>query len=151
VFVCENNAYAITTPAAKVTSGESITARARAFGCGALRVDGQDVQQVAAATRTLAAEARAGQPALLECLTYRFFGHSRSDPAHGHYRTRAEVERWRERDPLTVCAQNAGLEDARRARLDAQAQRRVEEALDFARASPRPTAEELAKDVWGDA
>jgi acetoin:2,6-dichlorophenolindophenol oxidoreductase subunit alpha len=150
VFVCENNAYAITTPAASVTGGEGIVARARAFGCGALRVDGQDVLRVADATRALVAEARAGQPALLECLTYRFVGHSRSDPAHGLYRTRAEVERWRERDPLTVCARNAGLDDASRARLDAQAQRQVLQALDFARASPRPTVEDLGKDVWGD-
>ena len=57
VFVCENNAYAITTPAAAVTAGEGVEARARAFGLGALRVDGQDVERVAGATRTLLAEA----------------------------------------------------------------------------------------------
>ncbi len=150
VFVCENNAYAITTPAKKVTAGEGVHPRAQAFGCSALRVDGQDVEEVAGATRTLVAEARAGQPALLECLTYRFLGHSRSDPPHGRYRTREEVERWQGRDPLALLAQSAGLDAQECAGLDAQAQAQVQEAVEFARASPRPRFTELARDVWGD-
>ncbi len=150
VFVCENNSYAITTPAHRVTAGEGIHTRAQAFGVSALRVDGQDVNEVAGATRTLVAEARAGQPALLECLTYRFLGHSRSDPAHGHYRTRAEVEQWQGRDPLALLAQNAGLDEEACARMDAQAEREAQEAVQFARASPPPDITELARDVWGD-
>jgi acetoin:2,6-dichlorophenolindophenol oxidoreductase subunit alpha len=150
VFVCENNAYAITTPARKVTAGEGVRTRAQAFGLSALRVDGQDVEEVAGATGTLVAQARAGQPALLECLTYRFLGHSRSDPAHGRYRSREEVERWQGRDPLAVLAANANLDDDTCMRLEAQAQAQVHEAIEFARASPHPTPEELAKDVWGD-
>lgn len=150
VFVCENNSYAITTPAEKVTAGEGMQARARAFGLSALRVDGQDVEEVAGATRTLVEEARAGQPALLECLTYRFLGHSRADPAHGRYRTREELERWQGRDPLAVLAQNGGLEGDTCARLEAQAQAQVAQAVEFARASPHPTPAELARDVWGD-
>jgi TPP-dependent pyruvate/acetoin dehydrogenase alpha subunit len=150
VFVCENNAYAITTPARKVTAGEGVRTRAQAFGLSALRVDGQDVEEVAGATGTLVAEARAGQPALLECLTYRFLGHSRSDPAHGRYRSREEVERWQGRDPLAVLAANANLDDDTCVRLEAEAQAQVHEAIEFARASPHPTPQELAKDVWGD-
>jgi acetoin:2,6-dichlorophenolindophenol oxidoreductase subunit alpha len=150
VFVCENNSYAITTPAHKVTAGEGIHARARAFGCSALRVDGQDVNEVAGAMRTLVAEARAGTPALLECLTYRFLGHSRSDPPHGRYRTRAEVEQWQGRDPLAVLAQNAKLDPEECTRMDADAETQVQEAVEFARASPPPDFTELARDVWGD-
>jgi TPP-dependent pyruvate/acetoin dehydrogenase alpha subunit len=150
VFVCENNAYAITTPAKKVTAGEGVHTRAQAFGVSALRVDGQDVEEVAGATRTLVAEARAGQPALLECLTYRFLGHSRSDPSHGRYRTREELEHWQGRDPLALLAQSAKMDAQECARLDAQAQAQVDEAVEFARASPRPGFTELAKDVWGD-
>jgi TPP-dependent pyruvate/acetoin dehydrogenase alpha subunit len=150
VFVCENNSYAITTPARKAIAGEGMQARAQAFGVSALRVDGQDVNEVAGATRTLVAEARAGQPALLECLTYRFLGHSRSDPPHGHYRTRAEVEQWQGRDPLALLAQNAGLDAEECTRMDAEAQRQVQEAVEFARSSPRPDFTELARDVWGD-
>ena len=149
IFVCENNAYAITTPAQKVTAGAGIEPRAQAFGLSALRVDGQDVEEVAGATRTLVAEARAGQPGLLECLTYRFLGHSRSDPPHGRYRTRDEVARWQGRDPLAVLAANAGLDTDTRMRLEADAQAHVHEALEFARASPRPTLAELDRDVWG--
>jgi TPP-dependent pyruvate/acetoin dehydrogenase alpha subunit len=149
IFACENNAYAITMPATKATAGAGIELRAQAFGLSALRVDGQDVEEVAGATRTLVAEARAGQPGLLECLTYRFLGHSRSDPAHGRYRTREEVERWQGRDPLAVLAANAGLDTDTRMRLDADAQAQVHEAIEFARASPRPTFAELDKDVWG--
>jgi acetoin:2,6-dichlorophenolindophenol oxidoreductase subunit alpha len=150
VFVCENNSYAITTPAKKVTAGEGMQTRAQAFGLSALRVDGQDVEEVAGATRTLVEEARAGQPALLECLTYRFLGHSRADPAHGRYRTREELERWQGRDPLAVLAQNAGLDSDTCACLEAKAQAQVAEAVEFARASPHPTPAELARDVWGD-
>jgi acetoin:2,6-dichlorophenolindophenol oxidoreductase subunit alpha len=150
LFVCENNAYAITTPATTATAGEGVRARALAFGLSALRVDGQDVQEVAGATRTLLAEARAGQPGLLECLTYRFLGHSRSDPAHGRYRTRAEVERWQGRDPLAVLSHEAELADEECVRLNAQARAQVHEAIEYARAGARPTPRELARDVWGD-
>jgi pyruvate dehydrogenase E1 component alpha subunit len=149
LFVCENNAYAITTPAARVTAGEGIEQRAQAFGLAALRVDGQDVEAVAGATRTLAAQARAGQPGVLECVTYRFLGHSRADPPHGRYRTRDEVERWQGRDPLAVLAQSAALDEATCARLRAEAEQRVERAVEFARASPRPDLAALARDVWG--
>jgi acetoin:2,6-dichlorophenolindophenol oxidoreductase subunit alpha len=150
VFVCENNAYAITTPAKKVTAGEGVQVRAQAFGVSALRVDGQDVEEVAGATRTLVAQARAGQPALLECLTYRYLGHSRADPPHGHYRTRAEVEQWQGRDPLTVLAESARMDTQECERLDAEAQARVQAAVEFARASPRPDFTELERHVWGD-
>jgi pyruvate dehydrogenase E1 component alpha subunit len=149
LFVCENNAYAITTPAARATAGAGIEERALAFGLAALRVDGQDVEALAGATRTLAAQARGGQPGVLEGLTYRFLGHSRADPPHGRYRTRGEVERWQGRDPLAVLAQSAGLDEATCARLQAEAERRVEQAVEFARASPRPDSAALAGDVWG--
>jgi TPP-dependent pyruvate/acetoin dehydrogenase alpha subunit len=149
VFVCENNSYAITTPAKKVTAGEGMQTRAQAFGLSALCVDGQDVEEVAGATRTLVAQARAGAPGLLECLTYRFLGHSRSDPPHGHYRTREEVEGWQGRDPLALLAQSAGLHGEACARLQRDAEAQVQEAVEWARASPRPTLAELAGDVWG--
>ncbi len=151
VFVCENNSYAITTPAESVTAGAGIVARAQAFGLGAEGVDGQDVEAVRDATRRLATAAREGRPAVLECRTYRFLGHSRSDPPHGRYRTKEEVERWQRRDPLEALAQRAGLEEATRTRLDARAHAEIEEAVRFARASPRPSRAELVRDVWGDA
>lgn len=150
LFVCENNGYAITTPADRVIAGDGIAARARAFGLEARHVDGQDVEAVRDATRALADGARAGRPALLECATYRFLGHSRSDPAYGNYRTREEVMRWRERDPLVVLRERAGLDARLCASLETHARARVEEALAFARASPEPSLEDLERDVWGE-
>ncbi|HEX4837107.1 MAG TPA: thiamine pyrophosphate-dependent dehydrogenase E1 component subunit alpha [Solirubrobacteraceae bacterium] len=149
LFVCENNSYAITTPAERVTAGEGIAARAATFGVGTLSVDGQDAQAVREATERLADDARAGRPGLLECHTYRFLGHSRSDPAHGTYRAREEVERWHERDPLTLLRLGAGLAAESCEELEHEAQTRIEDALQFARDSPRPSLEDLEKDVWG--
>jgi pyruvate dehydrogenase E1 component alpha subunit len=88
-------------------------------------------------------------PALLECRTYRFLGHSRSDPPHGHYRKRAEVEHWQQRDPLAVLAAAASLDDTTCTHLQAQAQAQVEQAVQFARASAVSGEAELAADVWG--
>jgi acetoin:2,6-dichlorophenolindophenol oxidoreductase subunit alpha len=149
LFVCENNSYAITTRAERVTAGEGVAARAATFGARASSVDGQDVEAVRQATEALARGARAGRPGVLECRTYRFLGHSRSDPAHGTYRARDEVERWHERDPLTLLRGDAGLAAESCEQLDDQARARVEDALRFARDSPRPSLAELESDVWG--
>jgi pyruvate dehydrogenase E1 component alpha subunit len=149
LFVCENNSYAITTPAERVTAGEGIAVRAATFGVSTLSVDGQDVDAVREATERLASEARAGRPGLLECRTYRFLGHARSDPAYGTYRARDEVERWHERDPLTLLRLSAGLAAESCEELEDEARMRVEDALRFARDSPRPSIEELESDVWG--
>lgn len=147
VFVCENNAYAITTPATEATAGAGVVARAQAFGIAAEAVDGQDVLAVRdAATRALDG-ARAGRPALIECLTYRFMGHSRGDPAHGVYRSKEEVDLWRERDPLTLLAERCRLDPGLVARLDEQARERAAAALEFARRSPAPAPEALTEDT----
>ncbi len=149
VLVCENNAYAITTAYSDATAGPGAVARAEAFGVTAETVDGQDVLAVRAAAERLVAGARAGEPALMECRTYRFMGHSRGDPAHGVYRTKDEVQRWQERDPLTVLAVAADLDDGLLAELDAEARDRAAAALEFARRSPVPGAEVLMEDITG--
>jgi pyruvate dehydrogenase E1 component alpha subunit len=149
MFVCENNSYAISTPARGFTAGEGAVARALSFGLAAEAVDGQDVLAVRAATMRLTEAVRAGQPALLECMTYRFMGHSRGDPAHGLYRTKEEVDAWLQRDPLKLLAREAQLGEDLRERLDDEARDRIAAALDFALASPRPAVETLDEDVWG--
>jgi TPP-dependent pyruvate/acetoin dehydrogenase alpha subunit len=143
VFVCENNAYAITTSAEESTAGEGIIARARAFGVTAERVDGQDVHAVNAEASRLVEGARQGRPAVLEALTYRFMGHSRGDPPHGVYRTKDELGEWTKRDPLTVLATATGLDDAVVAQLEAEAADVAEAAMAFALASPEPGVEDL--------
>jgi len=102
LFVCENNGYGEYTPMAAVTAGE-ITARATAMEIPARIVDGMDIQATRAAALELVAQIRGGGgPLFVEARTYRFVGHSRSDP--GRYRPEGELDRWRERDPLTLAA-----------------------------------------------
>ncbi len=102
VFVCENNGYGEYTPMAAVTAG-SILARAEALEVHAAQVDGMDVLAVRELAAETVARVRAGGgPELVEALTYRFVGHSRSDP--GAYRPPGELDRWKERDPLPVAA-----------------------------------------------
>lgn len=143
VFVCENNAYAITTSAANSTAGEGVVARAQAFGLAAERVDGQDVLAVRETASRLVQEARDGRPAVIEAVTYRFMGHSRGDPPHGVYRTKEELGEWKSRDPLKLLASAVGLSEATVEKLEAQAKGTADDALDFALQSPFPKAEEL--------
>jgi TPP-dependent pyruvate/acetoin dehydrogenase alpha subunit len=101
VYVCENNFYGEFTPLAKSTAGADIAARANAFGMPSEVVDGNDLWAVHDAATRAVNRARAGDgPTLLECQTYRHYGHSKSDPAT--YRPKEEVERWMARDPLPL-------------------------------------------------
>jgi TPP-dependent pyruvate/acetoin dehydrogenase alpha subunit len=86
-----------------VTGGGSITARAESLGLAAQQVDGMDVAAVGKVASEVTERIRAGNgPELIEALTYRFVGHSRSDP--GKYRPEGELDSWKERDPLIVAA-----------------------------------------------
>src|SRR6185312_4363405 len=110
LFVCENNLYMEYTPIGTVTAVPAPAAdRAPAYGLTAATVDGNDVVAVAEAVAAAAARARSGGgPALIEALTYRHFGHSRTDPAK--YRPAEEVAEWLARDPLELARQRlAGL------------------------------------------
>jgi TPP-dependent pyruvate/acetoin dehydrogenase alpha subunit len=101
VFVCENNFYGEFTPMRQVTGGADIAARAQAYGMPSALVDGNDLWAVTEAALAAVERARSGGgPTLLECQTYRHYGHSKSDPAK--YRPKEEVERWLERDPLPI-------------------------------------------------
>jgi TPP-dependent pyruvate/acetoin dehydrogenase alpha subunit len=102
VFVCENNGYGEYTPYEAVTPG-GIVPRAAALGLRTTELDGMDVRAVRAAAREIVERVRGGGgPEFVEARTYRFVGHSRSDP--GKYRPEGELDRWRERDPLVVAA-----------------------------------------------
>lgn len=140
VFVCENNLYGEFTPWQDVTAGLDIARRVAAYDIPATKVDGNDVTEVHAAAQEAVDRARADhEPAFLECMTYRHYGHSKSDP--GAYRTKEEVTAWRERDPLTIgrahlLAQGASEADADLIEMDARAA--VDAAVDWALASPYP-------------
>jgi acetoin:2,6-dichlorophenolindophenol oxidoreductase subunit alpha len=142
VYVCENNLYGEFTPMASVTAGGEIGIRAASFGMRSQVVDGNDLWAVREAALEAVGRARGGTgPTLLECQTYRHYGHSKSDPAK--YRPPDEVERWLERDPLDLARarlMDLGLSDddlaAKDAEIDAQIDRAVEGAL--AAAYPDP-------------
>jgi len=145
VFVCENNRYMEFTPIEDVTAGE-ITARTRALGLWSKTVDGMDVQAVVSGASEAVAHARSGSgPAFLQTLTYRFVGHSRSDP--GAYRKPGELDEMRLRDPLVV--ERGRLLDARaadEAELDALAARvstQIDEVVTRALDAPFPDADGL--------
>ena len=140
VLVCENNGYGEYTPFRSVTAGE-IRARAEVMGVTAETIDGMSVWTVREAARNAVAHARAGDgPVFIEALTYRFVGHSRSDP--GAYRPDGELDRWRERDPIAVLRAQLEAEGVAAAELD-EAERDTTRRLERMRAdglgAPFPT------------
>ena len=140
VLVCENNGYGEYTPFRSVTAGE-IRARAEVMGVTAETIDGMSVWTVREAARSAVAHARAGDgPVFVEALTYRFVGHSRSDP--GAYRPDGEFEQWKARDPIVVLRTqleaegvDAGDLDEIESEMSAQLERMRESGL----AAPFPT------------
>jgi TPP-dependent pyruvate/acetoin dehydrogenase alpha subunit len=140
VFVCENNLYGEFTPWEDVTAGQ-ILDRPRALGIDAGQVDGMDVFAVRDAARGAVARAREGRgPAFLEALTYRFVGHSRSDPAT--YRKPGELDAWKARDPLTVAAaalrERFGASADEISLIDTSVDEQLEQAAAQALAAPYP-------------
>jgi len=135
VFVCENNLYGASTPWEQVSLLPDVAARGAAYGVAGRVVDGMDVLAVREAAVEAVAMARAGEgPILLECKTYRFVGHSRSD-ARG-YRTREEEDAWKARDPIARLRAELPERDA--AAVEDAVEAEIEDAVEFARSSPDP-------------
>jgi TPP-dependent pyruvate/acetoin dehydrogenase alpha subunit len=148
VFVCENNLYAEFSPIEDVTAGE-IASRPPTFGIPTEVVDGNAVIAVHAAASRAAETARSGEgPAFLEARTYRFVGHSRSDP--GNYRKPGELDAWRQRDPLLVAA--AALRESHDAtedeiaRMDAEVRDEMDALVERALAAPWPDPDQPASE-----
>jgi acetoin:2,6-dichlorophenolindophenol oxidoreductase subunit alpha len=130
IFVCENNFYGEFTPMQQVTGGRDIAARATAYGMESALVDGNDLWAVEEAAREAVDRARNQHaPTLLECQTYRHYGHSKSDPAT--YRPKEEVERWLARDPVTLTRERLLALGASEADVEA-VERDTREAMDRA-------------------
>jgi TPP-dependent pyruvate/acetoin dehydrogenase alpha subunit len=140
VFVCENNFYGEFTPMQKVTAGRDIAARAGAFGIESALVDGNDLWAVEQAAREAVGRARhEHMPTLLECQTYRHYGHSKSDPAT--YRPKEEVERWLARDPLRITRErllSLGASEAELEAVETAARETMDRASEAAQAGPYP-------------
>lgn len=139
VFVCENNLYAESTPQEYVLRIPALTERARGYGIPGELVDGNDLVAVYDAARRAVERARAGKgPTLLECRTYRWYGHYIGDPAV--YRPQEEVEYWKARDPIprfeAWMKEHVGFDDADREAVWQAVAAEVEAAVKFAEESP---------------
>ncbi len=155
IFCCENNRYGMGTAFERVAAVTDVVEHACSYDMAAEVVDGMDALAVYAATERAAERARqGGHPTLLEVRTYRFMGHSMSDPLHGVYRTKEEVEEQRKRDPIAQLAHKlkdeGALDDAALDALDAEARAQTDEAARFAEQSPDPDPAELFTHVLAD-
>jgi pyruvate dehydrogenase E1 component alpha subunit len=151
VYICENNQYGMGTSLARAMAQSDVSRKACAYDMASEFVDGMDVLAVYEATRRAVERARKdGSPTLLEVRTYRFMGHSMSDP--GHYRTRAEIEKYQERDPIKVFGDNLRekgiLDDDGLKEIEARVREEVERSVKFADESPEPAPEELFTDIY---
>jgi pyruvate dehydrogenase E1 component alpha subunit len=157
IFICENNRYGMGTPVERaIALYEDVAETARSYGIRAERVDGMDVLAVRDVMRTVVGQVRAGQgPFFIEAMTYRFMGHSMSDPAHGHYRTKEEVDEQRKRDPLTLLKQtilsNKLGDEADFKHLEREVSEVVTAAVKFADESPFPNLSALHTHVMREA
>lgn len=151
IFVAENNLYGMSVPWKKVTKLPDIAARASAYGIPGEVVDGMDVLAVRGAVAKAVERARNGAgPTLIEAKTYRWYGHSHSDPRA--YRTREEEATWKSRDPITVMKDNLQavnmLNDAEFEAMENAVDQKLDSAMQFSNASPEPKPEEVTTDVF---
>jgi len=155
IFCCENNRYGMGTAFERVAAVTDVVEHACSYDMAAELVNGMDVLAVYAAMQRAVERARSGgHPTLLEVRTYRYMGHSMSDPLHGVYRTKEEVEEQKKRDPISQLAlklkEEGALDDARLDALDAEVRAEVEAAVRFAEESPDPDPSELHSHVLAD-
>ena len=153
LFVVENNKWAIGMAHDRATSDPEIWRKAASFGMAGEEVDGMDVLAVRAAAQRAVERARAGEgPTLLECLTYRFRGHSLADP--DELRAEQEKQFWAQRDPLKalerdLCEANLVSSDERRS-IEKEIDAIVQDCVEFALSAPEPDPTELTRYIWAE-
>jgi pyruvate dehydrogenase E1 component alpha subunit len=153
IFVCENNLYMEYTPISDVTAVKHPAAdRASAYGLERILIDGNDADAVYRSAMAAYEKARAGGgPSLIECLTYRYSGHSRADPAK--YRPEGELEKWKERDPIKLYRERLkqfGIAESAVTAIETEVQRIVDAATEACKAAPMPSLDILTTDVYAD-
>ena len=153
IYICENNQYGMGTSLKRAMSLQNIAQKGEGYEMAAEFVDGMDVLAVREATERAVERARKDYlPTLLEVRTYRFMGHSMSDP--GNYRTRAEIELHQERDPIKLFAASLKEEgvvtDTEFDKIEAKVKEQVERSIQFAEESPLPDPSELFTDIYAN-
>ncbi len=151
VFLCENNQYGMSMSTKRSMRNETIAQRAAGYGIPGERVDGNDALAVYSVVYHAAQRARAGQgPTLVECLTYRYKGHSKSD--QNRYRTREEIREWQQRDPIArfanLLVSQGIMQQEEVAQCEADARQAIEDAYQFALESADPDPEALLEGVY---
>ncbi len=151
VYVCENNQYGMSMSTTRALKIEHIAQRAASYGMPGVTVDGNDVLAVYDAASEAVSRARAGDgPTLVECLTYRWKGHSKSDQEL--YRTKEEVKTWKNKDPIRrfrdLLVDQGVINREEDAEIEEAAKRIIDEALEFAQASPEPALDTILEGVY---
>ena len=153
VYVCQNNLWAESVPLRLQTAVKDLSDKAKAYGFPGVNVDGNDVLAVYDAMSKAIVRARSGEgPTLIECKTYRWYGHSEIDPAK--YRTKDEVESWRKKDPLPrmekYLMDRKLLTEEQKKELATGITAEIDAAVEFAEQSPFPAMEEAPNFVWAE-
>lgn len=151
LFVCENNMYGMGTAVERASAVPNLFQRAQCYAMQTESVDGMDVNAVLeVAERTIATVRATRRPVFVEAITYRYRGHSHADP--GTYRTKEEIEEWRRRDPIVhygeVLLKEGILTPERIEKIQADCEKEIEDAVEFAEHSPYPKPESLWTDVY---
>jgi pyruvate dehydrogenase E1 component alpha subunit len=147
IYLCENNLYAMSTSFDYAFKVEEISKRALAYGMKGITIDGNDVFAVNKAVREAAQRARAGDgPTLIEAITYRWRGHSKSD--RQAYRTREEVKEWMKKDPIPRFAKKIGVDDKEMEAIKERVKQDIQKAVEFAENSPEPDVSTILEGVY---
>jgi pyruvate dehydrogenase E1 component alpha subunit len=154
IWIAENNQYGMGTAVSRASAVQTMSEKAAAYGMEGKTVDGMDVIKVYEATSEAIEAARAGEgPQFLEMITYRYEGHSMGDPLR--YRTKDEVEKWREDDAIGLLERHILSEELAQQdeleTIDEEVEQEIEEAVQFAEESPLPEPEELFTDIYVEA
>ena len=150
IFVCENNKYAMSLSTHRGFNIEDLAIRASSYGIPGRTVDGNDLSAVYEAATWARGHARREGPVLLVCDTYRFKGHSKSDA--NRYRTKEEIEEWKERDPIprfrVLLESSKRLSPDELDAIEARAAVDIEAAVEFAQAASAPSIDSILDDVY---
>ena len=151
VYVCENNQYGMSMSTRRALAIERIAQRADAYGVPGVTVDGNDVLEVYEAARKAAERARSGEgPILLECVTYRWKGHSKSDQEL--YRTKEELQAWKKKDPIArfrkLLVSEEVTTEQEAATIEEEANRTIAAAIEYAQSSPEPDVDTILEGVY---
>jgi len=155
VYIVENNRYGMGTAIERASAIYDVAQRACAYDMASEAVDGMDVLAVRESVgRAVELARRESMPTLIEARCYRFMGHSMSDPVHGHYRTKEEVEGQKLQDPVRGyfdrLVEQGVIDQKGLEQMDAEVRKIVDEAVEFADNSPEPSPQALYEDVYAE-